>query len=92
MVSMTKRASKRARTEPAAAPPSPTAAPSSPANAPVRHIERAHAPSSRAEAKRLGQLLIDHTLDVGGTWEERWSAHDAALAELALQAGIQAPG
>ncbi len=66
-----------------------TAAPSSPANAPVRHIERAHAPSSLAEAKRLGQLLIDHTLDVGGTWEERWSAHDAALAELALQAGIQ---
>jgi hypothetical protein len=33
---------------------------------------------------RLGALLASHQADVGGTWEERRQAHDAALAEVSL--------
>ena len=34
---------------------------------------------------RLAELLTDVIATRGGTWEELWRVHDAALAELVLQ-------
>ena len=45
-------------------------------------------PSNRSEAVRLAELLTDLIATRGGTWEELWRVHDAALAELVLQVGV----
>ena len=45
-------------------------------------------PSNRSEAVRLAALLQELLETRGGTWEEQWRAHDAALAELVLQVGV----
>ena len=37
---------------------------------------------------RLAELLSDLLATRGGTWEELWRVHDAALAELVLQAHL----
>ena len=37
---------------------------------------------------RLAELLTDVIATRGGTWEELWRVHDAALAELVLQVGV----
>ena len=45
-------------------------------------------PSNRSEAVRLAELLSQLLATRGGTWEELWRVHDAALAELVLQVGV----
>jgi hypothetical protein len=41
---------------------------------------------------RLAELLSQLLATRGGTWEELWRVHDAALAELVLQVGVPCAG